>query len=145
MVSVTAIKEILDTHKPPQGGLGEGHRGLYDTLNNSLHFQLALALASLGTVTSLVAQHMYSLPSYAFIARDYTTQAALYTHHQYIAGFLMVGAFAHGAIFLVRDYDPEANKKQRAFKSLAAQRSDYLSLKLGISLPWFSYLEFVCT
>jgi photosystem I P700 chlorophyll a apoprotein A2 len=105
-----SIKEILDTHKPPQGGLGEGHKGIYDTLNNSLHFQLGLALASLGVVTSLVAQHMYSLPSYAFIARDYTTQAALYTHHQYIAGFLMVGAFAHGAIFLVRDYDPEANK-----------------------------------
>jgi photosystem I P700 chlorophyll a apoprotein A2 len=105
-----SIKEILDTHKPPQGGLGEGHKGMYDTLNNSLHFQLGLALASLGVVTSLVAQHMYSLPSYAFIARDYTTQAALYTHHQYIAGFLMVGAFAHGAIFLVRDYDPEANK-----------------------------------
>jgi photosystem I P700 chlorophyll a apoprotein A2 len=105
-----SIKEILDTHKPPQGGLGEGHKGMYDTLNNSLHFQLALALASLGTITSLVAQHMYSLPSYAFIARDYTTQAALYTHHQYIAGFLIVGAFAHGAIFLVRDYDPEANK-----------------------------------
>jgi photosystem I P700 chlorophyll a apoprotein A2 len=105
-----SIKEILDTHRPPQGGLGEGHKGIYDTLNNSLHFQLGLALASLGVVTSLVAQHMYSLPSYAFIARDYTTQAALYTHHQYIAGFLMVGAFAHGAIFLVRDYDPEANK-----------------------------------
>ncbi len=105
-----SIKEILDTHKPPQGGLGEGHKGMYDTLNNSLHFQLALALASLGTVTSLVAQHMYSLPSYAFIAKDYTTQAALYTHHQYIAGFLVTGAFAHGAIFLVRDYDPEANK-----------------------------------
>eukprot|EP00970_Alexandrium_tamarense_P020251 scaffold15032_cov1338-Alexandrium_tamarense.AAC.2 len=26
------------------------------------------------------------------------------------AGFLMVGAFAHGAIFFVRDYDPELNK-----------------------------------
>ncbi len=105
-----SIKEILDTHKPPSGKLGEGHKGMYDTLNNSLHFQLGLALASLGVVTSLVAQHMYSLPSYAFIAKSYTTQAALYTHHQYIAGFLMVGAFAHGAIFLVRDYDPEANK-----------------------------------
>merc|ERR1711975_174782 len=33
------------------------------------------------------------------LAIDFTTQAALYTHHQYIAGFLMVGAFAHGAIF----------------------------------------------
>jgi photosystem I P700 chlorophyll a apoprotein A2 len=105
-----SIKEILAAHKPPKGGLGEGHKGLYDTLNNSLHFQLALALASLGVVTSLVAQHMYAMPPYAFIAKDYTTTAALYTHHQYIAGFIMVGAFAHGAIFLVRDYDPAANK-----------------------------------
>jgi photosystem I P700 chlorophyll a apoprotein A2 len=105
-----SIKEILNAHKPPKGGLGEGHKGLYDILNNSLHFQLALALASLGVVTSLVAQHMYALPPYAFMAKDYTTMAALYTHHQYIAGFIMVGAFAHGAIFLIRDYDPAANK-----------------------------------
>ncbi|MEM0980045.1 MAG: photosystem I core protein PsaB [Cyanobacteria bacterium P01_H01_bin.58] len=108
-----SIKEILNAHNPPSGtpgDLGEGHKGLYDTLNNSLHFQLALALASVGVITSLVAQHMYALPSYAFIAKDYTTQAALYTHHQYIAGFIMVGAFAHGAIFLIRDYDAAANK-----------------------------------
>merc|ERR1712072_900873 len=64
----------------------------------------------IGVATSLVAQHMYAMPAYAFMAKDYTTQAALYTHHQYIAGFLMVGAFAHGAIFFVRDYDPEVNK-----------------------------------
>jgi photosystem I P700 chlorophyll a apoprotein A2 len=49
---------------------------MYDTVNNSLHFQLGLALACLGVITSLVAQHMYSLPPYAFLARDYTTQAA---------------------------------------------------------------------
>ncbi|MEM1366404.1 MAG: photosystem I core protein PsaB [Cyanobacteria bacterium P01_H01_bin.15] len=104
------IREILSAHQPPSGKLGNAHSGLYDTLNNSLHFQLALALASVGVVTSLVAQHMYSLPSYAFISKAYTTQAALYTHHQYIAGFIMLGAFAHGAIFLVRDYDPEQNK-----------------------------------
>ncbi|MCO5602049.1 hypothetical protein L7F22_056176 [Adiantum nelumboides] len=53
---------------------------------------------------------MYSLPAYASMAQDYTTQAALYTHHQYIAGFIMTGAFAHGAIFFLRDYDPEQNK-----------------------------------
>ncbi|MEO0759636.1 MAG: photosystem I core protein PsaB [Cyanobacteria bacterium J06648_16] len=107
-----SIKQILEAHNPPEGtpgDLGAGHKGLYDTLNNSLHFQLALALASLGVITSLVAQHMYALPPYAFMARDYTTMAALYTHHQYIAGFIMVGAFAHGAIFLIRDYDPAAN------------------------------------
>ena len=105
-----SLTEILDSHTPPAGGLGAGHRGLFDTVNNSLHFQLGLALASLGTITSLVAQHMYSLPPYAFLAQDFTTQASLYTHHQYIAGFLLCGAFAHGAIFLLRDYDPEQNK-----------------------------------
>ncbi|MCD9558651.1 hypothetical protein HAX54_016177 [Datura stramonium] len=34
------------------GQLGRGHRN-YDTINNSLHFQLDLALASLGVITSL--------------------------------------------------------------------------------------------
>ncbi|KAL4022630.1 hypothetical protein IC575_016370 [Cucumis melo] len=105
-----SIKDLLEAHIPPGGRLGRGHKGLYDTINNSLHFQLGLALASLGVITSLVAQHMYALPAYAFIAQDFTTQAALYTHHQYIAGFIMTGAFAHGAIFFIRDYNPEQNE-----------------------------------
>nr|UQK95264.1 photosystem I P700 apoprotein A2 [Chloropicon mariensis] len=105
-----SMRQILDSHAAPSGSLGAGHKGLFDTVNNSLHFQLGLALASLGVVCSLTAQHMYSLPAYAFINQDFTTQAALYTHHQYIAGFIMCGAFAHGAIFFIRDYDPEANK-----------------------------------
>jgi photosystem I P700 chlorophyll a apoprotein A2 len=79
---------------------------LSELLCESLHFQLSLALAALGVASSLVAQHMYALPSYVFIAESHVTQASLYVHHQYIAGFLMVGAFAHGAIFLVRDYQP---------------------------------------
>jgi photosystem I P700 chlorophyll a apoprotein A2 len=46
---------------------------------------------------------MYALTPYAFMSKDFTTEAALYTHTIiYIAGFLMVGAFAHGAIFFVR-------------------------------------------
>lgn len=53
---------------------------------------------------------MYALPPYAFMAKDYTTQVTLYTHHQYLAGFFMVGAFAHAGIFWVRDYDPEQNR-----------------------------------
>ena len=35
------------------------------------------SLAALGVVTSLVAQHMYSLPAYAFIAQDYTPRYTL--------------------------------------------------------------------
>jgi photosystem I P700 chlorophyll a apoprotein A2 len=109
-----SIKEMCDSKeffgKKVEGPFNMPHQGIYETYNNSLHFQLGWHLAALGVITSLVAQHMYSLPPYAFLAQDFTTQAALYTHHQYIAGFIMVGAFAHGAIFLVRDYDPEQNK-----------------------------------
>ena len=134
-----SIKEILETHNPPKGtpgDLGAGHKGLYDTINNSLHFQLGLALASLGVVTSLVAQHMYAMPSYAFIAKDYTTSAALYTHHQYIAIALMCGAFAHGAIFFIRDYDPEANKdnvlaRMLEHKEAIISHLSWVSLFLG--------------
>ncbi|CAN6458733.1 unnamed protein product [Victoria cruziana] len=91
-----SIKDLLEVHSHPGGRLGHGHKGLYDTINNSIHFQLA--------------QHRYSLPAYAFIAQDFTTQVALYTHHQYIAGFIMIGAFAHGAIFFIRDYNMQQNE-----------------------------------
>ena len=79
---------------------------------------------------------MYSMPSYAFISQDHTTQAALYTHHQYIAGFLMVGAFAHGAIFFVRDYDPESNKdnvlaRMLEHKEAIISHLSWVSLFLG--------------
>ena len=94
------------------------HKGLYETVNSCLNLQLALALAGVGTVCSLVAQHTYSLPAYAYLSQDYVTQAALYTHHQYIAGFILCGAFAHGAIFLVTEYDPEVNKNNVLAKFL---------------------------
>ena len=62
--------------------------------------------------------------------------AALYTHHQYIAGFLMVGAFAHGAIFLVRDYDSEQNKgnvldRMLQHKEALISHLSWVSLFLG--------------
>jgi len=76
-----SIKDLFEAHTPPGDQLGRGHKGLYDTINNSIYFQLGLALASLGVITSLVAQHMYSLSVYAFITQDFTTQAALYTPH----------------------------------------------------------------
>ena len=120
------MKEILDAHRPPGGRLGAGHIGLFETITNSLHMQLGLALASLGVATSLTAQHMYALTPYAYLSKDFTTEAALYTHHQYIAGFLMVGAFAHGAIFFVRDYDSELNKNNVLARMLEHKEAIYL-------------------
>ena len=130
------MKEILDAHRPPGGRLGAGHVGLFETITNSLHMQLGLALACLGVATSLTAQHMYALTPYAYLSKDFTTEAALYTHHQYIAGFLMVGAFAHGAIFFVRDYDPELNKgnvlaRMLEHKEAIISHLSWVSLFLG--------------
>ena len=53
------LSDILDSHVAPAGKMGAGHRGLFETVNNSLHFQLGLALASVGTICSLVAKSKY--------------------------------------------------------------------------------------
>jgi photosystem I P700 chlorophyll a apoprotein A2 len=117
-----SIKEILNATSPPLAVWVKVTR-VSTTPEQLPALPAGLALACLGVVTSLVAQHMYALPPYAFMAKDYTTMAALYTHHQYIAGFIMVGAFAHGAIFLIRDYDP-GQQEQRARPRSGAQGSD---------------------
>ncbi len=102
-----SIKEILEAHKGPL--TGEGHKGLYEILTTSWHAQLALNLAMLGSLTIIVAHHMYAMPPYPYLATDYPTQLSLFTHHIWIGGFLIVGAGAHAGIYMVRDYDPAQN------------------------------------
>ena len=103
-----SIKEILENHRGPF--TGQGHKGLYEVLTTSWHAQLAINLAMLGSLTIIVAHHMYSMPPYPYLATDYATQLCLFTHHMWIGGFLIVGGAAHGAIFMVRDYDPVVNQ-----------------------------------
>uniref|UniRef100_UPI003001A8A5 photosystem I P700 apoprotein A1 n=1 Tax=Cephaleuros lagerheimii TaxID=2738443 RepID=UPI003001A8A5 len=92
-------------------GIGhKGHRGIYEILTQSWHAQLAINLALFGSLSIIVAHHQYSMPAYPYIAIDYATQLSLFTHHNWIGGFLIVGAGAHAAIFLVRDYDPAGNQ-----------------------------------
>lgn len=98
------IKDILEAHKGPF--TGQGHKGLYESLTTSWHAQLSINLAMLGSLTIIVAHHMYAMPPYPYLATDYGTQLSLFTHHMWIGGFLIVGAAAHAAIFMVRDYDP---------------------------------------
>jgi photosystem I P700 chlorophyll a apoprotein A1 len=86
-----------------------GHRGLFEVLTTSWHAQLAINLAMLGSLSIIVAHHMYAMPPYPFLATDYATVTSLFTHHVWIGGFLIVGAAAHAAIFMVRDYDPAQN------------------------------------
>ena len=48
----------------------------------------------------LFLQTGLEINSNTFIMQDFHTQAMLYMPHQYIALFIMMGAFAHGAIIL---------------------------------------------
>jgi photosystem I P700 chlorophyll a apoprotein A1 len=103
-----SIKEILENHKGPF--TGEGHKGLYENLTTSWHAQLGTNLAFLGSLTIIIAHHMYAMPPYPYLATDYATQLCIFTHHMWIGGFLIVGGAAHAAIFMVRDYDPVVNQ-----------------------------------
>jgi photosystem I P700 chlorophyll a apoprotein A1 len=105
-----SIKEILENHKDPLIIGGEGHKGLYEVLTTSWHAQLAINLAMVGSLSIIVAQHMYAMPPYPYMATDYATQLSLFTHHMWLGGFFIVGGAAHGAIFMVRDYDPVVNQ-----------------------------------
>ncbi|KAE9587529.1 Photosystem I P700 chlorophyll a apoprotein A1 [Lupinus albus] len=60
----------------------------------------------LGSLTIVVAHHMYSMLPYPYLANDNGTQLSLFTHHMWIGEFLVVGVVVHAAIFMVRDYDP---------------------------------------
>jgi photosystem I P700 chlorophyll a apoprotein A1 len=99
-----SMKEILEAHKGPL--TGEGHTGLYEILTTSWHAQLAINLAMMGSLSIIVAHHMYAMPPYPYIGIDYPTQLSLFTHHMWIGGFCVVGAGAHASIFMVRDYNP---------------------------------------
>jgi photosystem I P700 chlorophyll a apoprotein A1 len=102
-----SLKEILEAHRGPF--TGNGHAGLYELLTTSWHAQLAINLAMLGSLTIIIAHHMYAMPPYPYIAIDYPTQLSLFTHHMWIGAFCIVGGAAHGSIFMVRDYDAKMN------------------------------------
>ncbi len=103
-----SIREILENHKGPF--TGEGHKGIYENLTTSWHAQLAVNLAMVGSLSIIVAHHMYAMPPYPYIGVDYATSLSMFTHHMWIGGFCIVGGAAHGAIFMVRDYDPVVNQ-----------------------------------
>ncbi|KAF3637895.1 Photosystem I chlorophyll a apoprotein A2 [Capsicum annuum] len=63
------LKDILEAHKGPF--IGQGHKGLYEILTTSWHAQLPLNLAMLGSLTIVVAHHMYVMPPYPYLAIDY--------------------------------------------------------------------------
>ena len=98
---------------------------------SSLDLELSIALLSLGQVTLVVAQHMYSLPSYVFLSSDYVTNVCLFTHHIWIGSLLMIGSFVHGTLFLVRDFEGKRAS------------TDFVSRLLATKAPLLAHLSWV--
>jgi photosystem I P700 chlorophyll a apoprotein A2 len=77
--------------------------------SRSLDLELSISLAVVAHASSYLAQHIYSLPAYVFIASDYVTILAIYVHHLWIAAFCILGSMVHAGIFLIRDYNMPHN------------------------------------
>jgi len=133
-----SIEEILNAHKGPF--TGEGHKGLYTILTNSWHAQLAINLAMVGSISIIVAHHMYAMPPYPYIAIDYPTQLSIFTHHMWIGGFCVVGGAAHGAIFMVRDYNPTVSYNNLLDRVL--RHRDSIISHLNWVCIFFRYAQF---
>ncbi|MYJ60431.1 MAG: photosystem I core protein PsaA, partial [Synechococcus sp. SB0669_bin_8] len=137
-----SIKEILEGQKgdPLLFPASRGHDGLYEFMTKSWHAQLAVNLALTGSISIVVAHHMYAMPPYPYIATDYATQLSLFTHHMWIGGFLVVGAGAHAAIAMVRDYDPAQNLDNVLDRVLKAR--DALISHLNWVCIWLGFHSF---
>lgn len=58
----------------------------------------------LGSLSIIVAHHMYSMPPYAYLATDYATQLSLFTHHVWIGVCIAKFYFLNISIFKVLRY-----------------------------------------
>jgi photosystem I P700 chlorophyll a apoprotein A1 len=103
-------------------------------LINSWHGQLAINLAVLGSVSILFSHHIYAMPAYGFLAFDHATILSLFTHHMWIGGFFIVGAGAHGGLFMV--YDIQTTYKSIVERLMSQKHSvvvhlNWVSIFLG--------------
>ncbi|KAI5664606.1 hypothetical protein M9H77_23929 [Catharanthus roseus] len=98
----------------------KGHKGLYEILTTSWHAPLSLNLAMLGSLTIVVAHHVYSMPPYPYLATDYGTQLSLFTHHIWIGRFLIVGFHSFG-LYIHNDTMSTLGRPQDMFSDTAIQ------------------------
>jgi len=79
--------------------------GLQASLSSlrSVYLHLSLGLGGGGASIAAVGTSLRPLTPYLYLSYDYLTCSALDLHHSSIALFLMIGSFAHGGIFLIRE------------------------------------------
>ena len=107
-------------------------------LSRSLDLELSISLAAVSQASSYTAQHIYSLPAYAYLSTDYVTFLALYTHHSWISSFCIVGSITHGGIFIIRDYNLGSHKNSDLIYRILAHKSSIISHLSWVSL-WLGF------
>jgi len=111
---------------------GAGHKGLYDTINNSLHFQSDCPCfdSGVGDHQPLVASaHVMRCPAYCVIAKDYTNAAALYTQPPvHSPSSCMVGLpRSRCESSIIRDYGPRSQQGTMFMARDAEQKKRFIS------------------
>ena len=108
---------------------------LFSLFNLQPIFTTQLSFIYTWVLSSVTAQHLYSLAPYSYLSYDYPTTVALYTHHSWISSLLILGSFAHGGIFLIRDYSKVPHNLFHslllAHKAVLVSHLSYISLFLG--------------
>ena len=108
---------------------------LMTSLAKSLQLQLALALVASSLICSVVAQEVYALSPYAYLSYDHLSTMALYLHHTWIASCLMMGAYAHATLFLMRDepnfFSADAMGRIASQKAALISHLSWICLWLG--------------
>ena len=70
----------------------------------SWHSQLAINLAVVGSASIVTGHLLAAVPAYGYLRTDWSSVLNLFVHHVWIGGFFIVGAAAHAAIYVIRDY-----------------------------------------
>ena len=102
------------------------HLSLF-TGNSSLHLHLSLALWLGGGSIAGVGTSLTSLTPYPYLSYDYLTTTALDLHHSSIALFLMIGSFAHGGIFFIREIRLNINSTKDLIGRILAHKAAIIS------------------
>jgi photosystem I P700 chlorophyll a apoprotein A2 len=108
---------IWSSHMYYSGFKGLGHRiksidsgssGLFNfyasDLVKSFHLQISLGLFTLGVLLSGVSQVLYVCPSYFYFSHNIVSASLIYVHHSWVSSLLVLGAFSHLSLFLIRDF-----------------------------------------
>jgi hypothetical protein len=100
------------------------------------HAEFSRSLGVLGSLSIFFAFEAERVPSYPFLALDYATEVSLFSHHIWLAFFLLLGAGAHASISMLQNSEPSLRLGDLAFLLLSRDillgHLLWLSIALGL-------------